>query len=864
MFANIKPAAAAPRATPHAIQPATPHSATSQLPYSVVAWSSYSANYHPRNIAVSCPTDQASRWSSAAHNQSQYLLLKLNRPAIVDSITFGKYHKPHVCNLKEFRVLGLPLSPHSPLSLNSLSSSTLSPSSASLLSLPSAPSLPPMPSSLAAPASGGLAAQGMGGGWMEILRGGLRNDSEDECFRVRREAGSVPFPLTHILIHPLAAHSPSFNFSVWHVAAQGWDEPGIVERAGRAWGEHLHRTTLLHLLKHLRTTSPVHLPPLQLLQSLPSSPQLEHPLLTTLHTTLVMHGGFAPAQHLLRRALEAGIIARACAAAPPVARWTRVVPTPQGPWPGPRGGHQMAVDGASGDVYVHGGYDGERELGDLWRWRAGEGWRCLDGGGSRGSPRPSPRACHKLVLDPASRSLFVLGRYVEALCEGNAQRDRDRGEVPETGDESDFWRWDMDKGGWERLSADTEAEGGPSLVYDHQMVLDPPSRSLYVFGGRSQSSRPASPNGSHGREAYSGLYAYHIPSRRWTLVAKDPPGADETPAALGLRSRIGHSMVLDSAGRRLLVLAGQRERQYLGDLVAFTLPAAGGVAGFVAPGQPDPRVEVLSRDTAMEGGPEPGFTQRAAVDEGRGEVVVVGGIARERGGDGPGVVRNDVWVYGMTDGRWRKVYSGDGAGWGTGGGGRDDGEEEHPQPRFAGQVGYDEGRDVYYMFGGNPGEGGGRTVRERLDDLWEMMLVRPDPSTVLRRALFAIRAQQFREMCWGVGTPASPGVPATPVEPLMALSYLRREVAECVDHTDKREEREFREMAGWLFGAGSCGAFGAGGMAGDGSALNPAPTPDDVFRSRTQLFQRLAEVFPEDMREPRTNLTEMVPVEIQR
>lgn len=33
-------------------------------------------------------------------------MLKLNRPAIVKAITFGKYSKSHSCNLKKFSVFG--------------------------------------------------------------------------------------------------------------------------------------------------------------------------------------------------------------------------------------------------------------------------------------------------------------------------------------------------------------------------------------------------------------------------------------------------------------------------------------------------------------------------------------------------------------------------------------------------------------------------------------------------------------------------------------------------------------------------------------------------------------------------------------
>lgn len=36
----------------------------------------------------------------------QYLTLKLQKHSIVESITFGKYEKTHVCNLRKFKVFG--------------------------------------------------------------------------------------------------------------------------------------------------------------------------------------------------------------------------------------------------------------------------------------------------------------------------------------------------------------------------------------------------------------------------------------------------------------------------------------------------------------------------------------------------------------------------------------------------------------------------------------------------------------------------------------------------------------------------------------------------------------------------------------
>lgn len=36
----------------------------------------------------------------------QYLILKLQSPSVVKFITFGKYEKTHVCNIKKFKIFG--------------------------------------------------------------------------------------------------------------------------------------------------------------------------------------------------------------------------------------------------------------------------------------------------------------------------------------------------------------------------------------------------------------------------------------------------------------------------------------------------------------------------------------------------------------------------------------------------------------------------------------------------------------------------------------------------------------------------------------------------------------------------------------
>ena len=36
----------------------------------------------------------------------QFLILKLDKPAVVMTVTFGKYEKTHVCNLRKFKIYG--------------------------------------------------------------------------------------------------------------------------------------------------------------------------------------------------------------------------------------------------------------------------------------------------------------------------------------------------------------------------------------------------------------------------------------------------------------------------------------------------------------------------------------------------------------------------------------------------------------------------------------------------------------------------------------------------------------------------------------------------------------------------------------
>lgn len=56
------------------------------LSYTIYDQSSQSGSYHSHNICIDDPTEQSSRWSSGSHDQSQFITLKLDNPAVACKI----------------------------------------------------------------------------------------------------------------------------------------------------------------------------------------------------------------------------------------------------------------------------------------------------------------------------------------------------------------------------------------------------------------------------------------------------------------------------------------------------------------------------------------------------------------------------------------------------------------------------------------------------------------------------------------------------------------------------------------------------------------------------------------------------------
>ncbi|KAG0021912.1 Muskelin 1, intracellular mediator containing kelch motif [Entomortierella chlamydospora] len=296
------------------------------LDYDVHSCSSYSASYLPENIKTNNPQDQSSRWSSGSNNQMQYIMIKLKTMAIAHTITFGKYHKVHVCNLKEFKVFG------------------------------------------------GLTTSNM----TELLHTGLRNDNEPETFLLKHKTNSVVFPCQYIKIVPLMAWGANFNFSVWHVEVKGIPDAELVQETYFQYINFRETESVRLCLKHFRQRKLFDA--FKALQER-TNIQLEDNLLTKLHHELVIKGNFKRAEELMMEAAERGLFNDYIRSYDYKPIWKRLSPSSnrqdvhhhhhshQGQLedsPRHRGGHQMCIDSQGGYVYLMGGWDGARELADFW------------------------------------------------------------------------------------------------------------------------------------------------------------------------------------------------------------------------------------------------------------------------------------------------------------------------------------------------------------------------------------------------------------------------------------------------------------------------------------------------------------------
>nr|XP_049700727.1 muskelin isoform X2 [Helicoverpa armigera] len=745
-----------------------------KLVYSIHKYSSYSANYIPENIMVNNPTDQLSRWFTDSNIPSQFIMLKLKTPSIVEFIKFGKYIKAHVSDLKKFQIFGG--TEENKLSL--------------------------------------------------LLTAGLKKDSAAEIFKLRcKTSEGLYLPVQYIKIVPLQSWGPAYNYTIWYVELTGKNQEQIVSNALETINLRKEEEAVRMLLKHLRRRR--YKDAFEAL-SRESGVRLEGPIQARFWNALVENGDYKQAEKIFDEAIAEGELdwymswqpysplwreISSCSShvedrlwstdAPPAppARQNDLICTDRDPRPdttegptddmdasdmaeamsvalsynkpGPRGGHQLVVDATTGTLYLFGGWNGIEDLDDLWSFCTNtERWRLLcPNSGQVGGP--SPRSCHKMVFDPVHRRLFTLGRYLD-----NAQR------IPSNMN-SDLHMFDVTTEEWSLVCHDTATMGGPRLVFDHQMCIDPDTQTIYVFGGRvlpALSEEVVSPQ-------YSGLYAYYIATNSWQLLLSDSHELNAPQA------RVSHSMLFHPVQRRLYMFAGQRNKEHLVDL--WWWDAATGQCG------------ALCRGSAAPPPPQAGFTQRATLDPDTDEMFVLSGMSKEKDKR----VYNTLWVFSLRRLTWTCVYRNDSV------------SPSEPRPRFAHQLVYDPVKKIHYLFGGNPGNQS--SPRVRLDDLWSLRLRRASLQGAALSARSALREACYKELAAAAAAHPDPAAAAT------ALHYLRNDLFEVLDQNRPDQVLRFQRLATILF-SGTAPSEGAA------CALSPR-------RARALARRRHAQPVPCDL-----------------
>lgn len=209
---------------------------------------------------------------------------------------------------------------------------------------------------------------------------------------------------------------------------------------------------------------------------------------------------------------------------------------------GYRGGHQLVVDSEKRLIYLFGGWNGFQDLSDMWVYdMVKETWSllCKNAEDFNG---PTPRSCHKMVFDPVSGNIFILGRYLD-----NSIRTLEYMK-------SELYSYNTKDQDWVKLCDDTSQVGGPQLIYDHQMCIDIDKRVIYVFGGKILTARTLSENNTNEPE-YSGLFSYHIVTNTWKQLLVDchhPAAA--LPEVNTIKARITHCMVFHNVSIKRIIL----------------------------------------------------------------------------------------------------------------------------------------------------------------------------------------------------------------------------------------------------------------------------------------------------------------------
>ncbi|KAF7678808.1 Muskelin [Astathelohania contejeani] len=302
--------------------------------YEVTGWSTYSGNYRPQNIKEDNPLDPSSRWSSGSNDQKQFLELTLENPALITTITFGKFSKIHVCNVKEMKIY----------------------------------------------------VKG-NGEWIKVLHSGLHNDTDKETLNMNYICGETYLISKKVRIVPLAAWGMNFNYSIWHVELRGIIDPEKLRELESHNRSYCNYEAMRLCLKFLKgqgfETEQI---------SKQSGISLEGSVIKQIYCC-IKENAFERIEEIIKE--DESIFDEYIENSAYIAQWRQV--GKKDVWPPSRGGHQFIAYYPSNTLYLYGGWNGTEELGDLWIFDCErETWKKLSEN-TRLEGGPGKRSCHKMI-----------------------------------------------------------------------------------------------------------------------------------------------------------------------------------------------------------------------------------------------------------------------------------------------------------------------------------------------------------------------------------------------------------------------------------------------------------------------------------
>ncbi|KAF3859620.1 hypothetical protein F7725_022019 [Dissostichus mawsoni] len=497
------------------------------LTFGVFKWSSYSSTYLPENILVDKPNDQSSRWSSESNYPPQFLILKLERPAIVQSITFGKYEKTHVCNLKKFKVFG------------------------------------------------GMSEENM----TELLSSGLKNDYNKETFTLKHKIDEQMFPCRFVKIVPLMSWGPSFNFSIWYIELHGIEDPDVVQPCLNWYSKYREQEAIRLCLKHFRQHNYT-----EAFESLQKKTRiaLEHPMLTHLHDRLVLQGDFDACEELIDKAVKETVylfggwdgtqdLADFWAYSVQENQWVCISrDTEKESGPSARSCHKMCIDSQRRQIYTLGRYldssvrNSKSLKSDFYRYDIDANtWTLL-------SEDTSADGGPKLVFDHQKHMIYTFGGRI-LTCNGSVEDSRTS--EPQF---SGLYAYHCQAATWSLLREDS-CNAGPEDVqsrighcmlfhtvkdvpqrllqlrcgrrplpmtgFTQRATIDPELNEIHVLSGLSKDKDKREEN------VRNSFWIYDIARNNWSCVYKNDQAVKENPSkALQEEEpcpRFAHQLVYD-------------------------------------------------------------------------------------------------------------------------------------------------------------------------------------------------------------------------------------------------------------------------------------------------------------------------------